>query len=70
VVTCRRRSAIHPPGDESFGVENELRKEEADYSQDAGPPKKSSIAGLVDERPVAMTTVVMKSFERLVMTRL
>ncbi|TNN41878.1 hypothetical protein EYF80_047945 [Liparis tanakae] len=28
-----RRSATHPLGDEGFGAENELRKQEADYSQ-------------------------------------
>ena len=33
-------------------------------------PKKSSITGLNDYRPVALTSVVMKSFERLVLTHL
>src|SRR4029434_8916232 len=33
-------------------------------------PKKSSITGLNDNRPVALTSVVMKSFERLVLTHL
>jgi len=33
-------------------------------------PKKSSITGLNDYRPIALTSVVMKSFERLVLTHL
>src|SRR4029434_4559612 len=33
-------------------------------------PKKSSITGLNDYRPVALTSVVMKSFERLVLSHL
>lgn len=33
-------------------------------------PKKSKITGLNDYRPVALTSVVMKSFERLVLSHL
>ncbi len=33
-------------------------------------PKKPSITGLNDYRPIALTFVVMKSFERLVLTHL
>ena len=33
-------------------------------------PKKTRITGLNDYRPVALTSVVMKTFERLVLTHL
>ncbi len=41
-----------------------------DVQQSSWSPKKTSITGFSDDRPVALTSVVMKSFERLVLGHL